>query len=63
LLQISDNGKGFEKESTKIGNGLVNMRKRTEVIGGSFAVESSKTTGTTIRCHFPIANFSDARDI
>lgn len=62
LLQISDNGRGFEKESSKIGNGLANMRKRTEVIGGSFAVESSNTTGTTILCHFPITNFSEARD-
>lgn len=60
LLQISDNGKGFDKATSKAGNGLTNMQKRTEAIGGSFSVESSEAAGTTILCRLPTANFSDA---
>jgi PAS domain S-box-containing protein len=54
-LAIEDNGLGFDLEdvlsveSSKMGLGLASMRERTELSGGSFAVESSKGKGTIIR--------------
>lgn len=60
-LQISDNGRGFSPELTGRGNGLVNMQKRTEEIGGTFTLTTSTGRGTQISCDFPIPSFSDMR--
>lgn len=46
-ITISDNGKGFDLENVKIGNGILNMQKRSEEINGTFAIISS-TIGTEI---------------
>ena len=54
-LVLKDNGQGFDlkkvlaSESTKRGLGLTSMRERTELSGGSFAIESAEGKGTTIR--------------
>ncbi len=48
-IQIKDNGKGFLlDERMGSGNGLVNMRKRIEDIGGAFRIESEPALGTTV---------------
>jgi signal transduction histidine kinase len=47
-IQIKDDGKGIDPELKQgFGNGLANMRKRMEEIGGSFNIESKN--GTVIR--------------
>ncbi len=49
-LAISDNGEGFDvKETPRHGLGLVSMRERAEISNGSFAIESVKGKGTTVR--------------
>jgi len=54
-LVLEDNGQGFDlktvlgSESTKRGLGLTSMRERTELSGGSFAIESAEGKGTTVR--------------
>jgi PAS domain S-box-containing protein len=54
-LSIEDNGKGFDtegiryKDTSKRGFGLASMKKRTEMSGGSFTIESERGRGTTIR--------------
>jgi signal transduction histidine kinase/CheY-like chemotaxis protein len=54
-LLIADNGQGFDPElksraeGTKGGLGLVSMRERAELSGGSFSLESQKGAGTTVR--------------
>ena len=49
-LTISDNGQGFDvKETPRHGLGLVSMRERAELSNGSFAIESVKGKGTTLR--------------
>ena len=59
-LVLEDNGQGFDlkkvlgSESTKRGLGLTSMRERTELSGGSFAIESAEGKGTTIRASWPI---------
>ena len=58
-LEIADNGKGFNEGSIRSGNGLHNMRKRSESLGGSFELGSEKTKGTILRFAIPITNISD----
>jgi signal transduction histidine kinase len=59
-LFVQDNGQGFDlkemlnSENSRQGLGLVNMRERTELSGGSFAIESTQGTGTMIRVSWPI---------
>ena len=49
VIQIKDNGTGFLiDELSGSGNGLVNMRKRIEDIGGRIKIESSPGEGTQI---------------
>jgi signal transduction histidine kinase len=49
VLLIRDNGKGFDPHQITEGNGLKNMRKRAEEIGGRFLIESEIGNGTTIQ--------------
>ncbi len=51
LLQIKDNGKGFDIDNTIKGNGLTNMKNRCEDAGGKFQISSSGN-GTVISCLF-----------
>lgn len=46
-ITIRDNGKGFEESKIKPGNGLKNMRKRAQSIGGHLMIESSNQ-GTSV---------------
>ncbi len=56
-LDISDDGKGFTEtvrgdesnRRTMRGNGLRNMRKRSEEIGAEFSLNSEEGKGTTVR--------------
>jgi signal transduction histidine kinase len=59
-VTIHDNGQGFNlekvlsQESTTKGLGLSSMRERTELSGGSFAIESAEGKGTIIRASWPL---------
>ncbi|MGC4101470.1 tetratricopeptide repeat-containing sensor histidine kinase [Ferruginibacter sp.] len=53
-LIIADNGKGFENTAAKRGNGLDNMKMRTEELKGSFEMTSSGN-GTSINITIPLA--------
>ena len=48
VIDISDNGKGFDLETIDFGNGIVNMQKRIEEIGGVFKIQSELNKGTQI---------------
>jgi signal transduction histidine kinase len=58
-LLIQDNGQGFDLEKTrsqeaaKRGLGLLSMKERTELSGGSLAIESAKGKGTLVRASWP----------
>ncbi|MFN8256949.1 MAG: histidine kinase [Bacteroidales bacterium] len=59
-IQLSDDGQGFDqKQAIGKGNGLKNMRSRTETIGGHLEIDSSPGKGSVIRLSFPIAKISD----
>jgi signal transduction histidine kinase len=59
-LVLEDNGRGFDLEkmldleSRKRGLGLSSMRERTELSGGSFAIESTEGKGTIVRASWPL---------
>lgn len=53
IVEIADNGKGIDAEKlNQFGNGLKNMKRRMESIGGSFNISSSK--GTKIILEIPL---------
>ncbi|MGA9364046.1 MAG: PAS domain S-box protein [Bacteroidota bacterium] len=60
-LVVEDNGRGFEvekvhrHEESPRGFGLINMRERAQLLGGSFQIRSSKRTGTRIQADLPLA--------
>jgi signal transduction histidine kinase len=60
LISIEDNGEGFETTSSHFGNGLVNMRKRADDVGGIFNIESHKNGGTKIEVIAPLAHHDAA---
>jgi signal transduction histidine kinase len=53
VFSVSDDGKGFDPESTPRGTGLQNMADRLEALGGSLSVESSPGRGTIIAGRIP----------
>jgi PAS domain S-box-containing protein len=55
-LQISDRGIGFDpaQPSKEAGLGLVSMRERARLLGGTLTVESSAGQGTTIIVDIPV---------
>lgn len=53
LVEIIDNGKGMDNDKlNQFGNGLKNMQRRMESIGGSFYITSGN--GTTVKLEIPI---------
>ncbi len=52
-LEIRDDGKGFDPDHSKRGNGLGNMQARAERLGGELAVESAVGRGTRVLLSFP----------
>ena len=47
-IEIKDDGKGFDTENVDVGNGLLNMKKRMEEIGGYFSINSEIGKGTSV---------------
>jgi signal transduction histidine kinase len=56
ILQIKDDGIGFEKDNTTGGNGLENMQQRTTELKGILELTTSKQNGTLIIVKIPISN-------
>lgn len=59
-VSIADKGNGFDMASKQLndpvakGSGLANMKKRIEMIGGTFNCESSIGKGTTVQFTVPL---------
>jgi signal transduction histidine kinase len=55
-LTVSDNGIGFEPagDSVNWGLGLLSMRERAQLAGGSWEIRSKPGKGTTVRARVPI---------
>jgi PAS domain S-box-containing protein len=59
-MEIEDDGQGFNVAAagpslaSKTGFGLASMRERTEMLGGTFFIQSAEGTGTHIRALWPL---------
>jgi signal transduction histidine kinase len=51
-IQVADNGQGLPAEQTTYGNGLRNMEKRMENLGGSLSITSEQ--GTRVSLQYPL---------
>ncbi len=62
LMEIHDNGKGFDMEtkSLNIGHGLANMQTRAQAAGGDLDVSSAAGEGTTILAWVPRSNHANS---
>ena len=59
-MEISDNGRSFQVGKTLLARnnkrlGLIGMKERVEMVGGSLAIESSPGKGTTVRAEIPFS--------
>jgi len=52
-LEVEDRGKGFSAENSQRGIGLVAMRERAEIIGGTLAISPQPQGGTKVRLQIP----------
>lgn len=58
-MKIKDNGKSFQVERTSAGKGskrlgLLGMKERLEMAGGSFDIQSAPDQGTTVSAHLSL---------
>ncbi|MGH2597691.1 MAG: GAF domain-containing sensor histidine kinase [Actinomycetota bacterium] len=54
MLEIDDDGRGFELNGAPVGLGLANLRGRVDSLGGSLDIQSAAGTGTTVRAAIPL---------
>ena len=47
-IGVQDGGCGFEPANAAVGNGLANMRRRLEYLGGTCSIQSERRRGTTV---------------
>jgi signal transduction histidine kinase len=55
-LWVSDDGRGFTPSTVDSGFGLVGMRERLELVGGSVTVDSGPGRGTRLTVRVPVAS-------
>jgi signal transduction histidine kinase len=60
LMEVQDNGRGFDTEmmDSAIGHGLANMRTRARNVGGEVDISSTRNDGTTVLAWVPRSSTS-----
>jgi signal transduction histidine kinase len=53
VLEVEDDGSGFDPEAATRGHGLANLRSRAEAIGGRLEIVSAPGRGTSVRLSMP----------
>jgi two-component system, NarL family, sensor histidine kinase DevS len=54
VVEVDDDGAGFDPETARRGEGLTNLENRAAALGGSAVIESSPDEGTTVRLVLPV---------
>jgi len=64
-LRIADDGAGFDAVALggKGGLGLVSMRERVLLVGGTIAIDSRPSAGTRIDVHVPLPPLGEKPDV
>jgi signal transduction histidine kinase len=55
VVEVADDGCGFDVATAVRGAGLTNMEDRLEALGGSLQIESTAGTGSTLRATVPLS--------
>jgi signal transduction histidine kinase len=55
VFSVTDDGSGFDVDTTSKGAGLQNMTDRVEAVGGRLEIESEPGRGTTVTGRVPVA--------
>src|SRR4051794_3408273 len=58
-VEVRDDGIGFEPSLVREGFGLVGMRERAALLGGTLDVESTRGSGTRVRAEIPLLTRAD----
>jgi PAS domain S-box-containing protein len=58
-IEISDDGVGFEPNLVREGFGLVGMRERASLLGGTLRIDSTRGSGTKVSAEIPLNPPSD----
>ena len=58
-VEVNDNGVGFEPSLVREGFGLVGMRERAALLGGTLDVSSKRGSGTQVRAEIPLTTRAD----
>lgn len=53
VMEITDNGIGFDAKSPNDGNGMFTMRERASALSGTLTITSKSGEGTTVQLRFP----------
>ncbi|HEX9122344.1 MAG TPA: GAF domain-containing sensor histidine kinase [Actinomycetota bacterium] len=54
VMEIDDDGRGFDPATVRRGEGLTNLEQRIAALGGEVAIDSSPDEGTTVRLLVPL---------
>jgi signal transduction histidine kinase len=54
ILEIEDNGRGFNSNLVNSGYGLLGMQERVDNLGGNFKINSAINRGTCIQVTIPL---------
>lgn len=55
-MSVEDDGIGIGELDFNKGNGLSNLKYRTEQLGGYLSIENLKSRGTAVECYVPLTN-------
>jgi signal transduction histidine kinase len=56
VLELDDDGAGFDASGVQRGDGLSNIEQRAEAMRGTFSIESEPGKGTTLRLAVPLVS-------
>ncbi|HZD17895.1 MAG TPA: GAF domain-containing sensor histidine kinase [Actinomycetota bacterium] len=54
VLEVDDDGRGFDPTTSHRGDGLSNLEVRVEALGGTTSITSAPAEGTTVRIEIPV---------
>ena len=60
-VSVTDDGSGFDPERVSGGFGLIGMRERVALVGGTLRIDSAPQQGTRVTASIPVRQLSDRK--